>query len=61
MFFCDPCREARNWPQSFGGSYGACEVCSVVTRCNDVPSKYLPILVPVVTYKAKHRKEDKNG
>lgn len=42
MFFCEECRVKRRWPQSFGGSYGNCEICGKTDSCYDVPSKYLP-------------------
>lgn len=43
MFFCELCRTKNGWPQSYGGSYGRCEVCGVTNDCYDVPSKLLPI------------------
>ena len=42
MFYCDPCAEARNWPQSFYGSWGNCEICGTRGICNDIPSGELP-------------------
>lgn len=42
MFYCDPCRIKRDWPEGFSKSSGACEICGKVARCNDVPSKLLP-------------------
>lgn len=43
MFYCDPCRDQRGWPDSIFKSRGKCEVCRTVAVCNDVPSKYLPL------------------
>lgn len=42
MFYCDSCAEKNGWWQSFGQSYGPCEVCGVKRLCNDVPSSLLP-------------------
>lgn len=42
MFFCDPCRDKNNWPDSIGRSYGRCEVCGDKGSCNNVPSRFLP-------------------
>ena len=59
MFFCDPCATKRKWPTSISKSSGRCEMCNKSAICNDVPSKYLPVSVPVVrpTYAGKHRKD----
>lgn len=46
MFFCEPCREERSWPDSMFTSYGRCEICDKVAECNDVPSRYLPVPKP---------------
>lgn len=43
MFYCELCRVKMEWPQSFGGSHGPCEVCGVTSNCYDIPSKYLPL------------------
>lgn len=65
MFYCDPCRKARQWPISFSLSSGNCEVCGDLAHCYDVPSGYLSIPVPVVPgpkiYHGRHREEDKHG
>lgn len=42
MFFCEPCREARNWPGFVPNSRGKCEVCGKKANCYDVPSRLLP-------------------
>lgn len=42
MFYCDPCREKKSWPDSPFKSTGKCELCGVTAVCSDVPSKYLP-------------------
>lgn len=42
MFYCEPCRVEKNWPESFMGSYGKCEICGEVADCHDVPSRWLP-------------------
>ncbi len=42
MFYCDSCRQENQWPESFVGSYGPCEVCGNVTFCNDRSSDQLP-------------------
>lgn len=42
MFFCEPCRELRNWPESICLSRGRCEVCGNSAVCYDVPSSRLP-------------------
>jgi hypothetical protein len=41
MFFCEPCREQRQWPESMSKSRGTCEICKVYAYCNDVPSGIL--------------------
>jgi hypothetical protein len=41
MFYCEPCRKARAWPQSFSGSYGKCEICGRRAVCHDTPSSAL--------------------
>ncbi len=42
MFYCESCREAKGWPESFGRSRGPCEVCGKVRDCHDVATKSLP-------------------
>lgn len=43
MFFCNPCREANNWPESMVRSRGTCEVCVTgPVECFDVRSPLLP-------------------
>jgi hypothetical protein len=44
MFYCDPCRVENTWPESFGKSYGPCEVCKQHAVCNDRPAATLPIV-----------------
>lgn len=43
MFFCEPCRKLRDWPESMSRSGGRCEICENSAVCYDVPSKFLPI------------------
>lgn len=45
MFYCEPCRVDRQWPESFGKSRGPCELCGVTSVCNDRPSSTLPVPV----------------
>lgn len=42
MFYCELCQLDNDWPGSYFRSYGTCEVCGVVTSCNDTPSAALP-------------------
>lgn len=42
MFFCEPCRVEREWPEGFIQSRGPCELCGVVSVCYDIPSRALP-------------------
>lgn len=42
MFYCEPCREKRDWPEGIMRSLGPCELCGNKDYCYDVPSKYLP-------------------
>lgn len=37
MFYCDGCAKARQWPETFAKSHGACEQCGNVAVCNDLP------------------------
>ena len=43
MFYCEPCRKERNWPDSIGKSYGRCEVCGETRSCNDRAASTLPL------------------
>lgn len=43
MFYCDPCRVKRSWPDSPFKSLGKCEICGTRCECNDVPSRHLPV------------------
>ena len=53
MFFCAKCAKKNNWPTSYLGSYGPCEVCRAVCYCNDIPSRNLkwPKQPTIVTLK----------
>ena len=42
MFYCDTCKDQKDWPMSFSKSHGKCEICGNLAVCNDIPSKYLP-------------------
>lgn len=42
MFFCEPCRERHNWPDSLTTSLGECELCNQHAVCWSVPSRHLP-------------------
>lgn len=61
MFFCEPCRTEREWPNSISKSRGRCECCGNSAVYNDVPSRFLPVpkrpVIVVPAYKAKHRKD----
>jgi hypothetical protein len=58
MFYCDPCRVQRKWPESHGRSLGKCEVCGDVATCNDQPSTSLPCSeVDDAKAKTSHRKD----
>lgn len=54
MFYCEPCRVERAWPESLSKSFGLCELCSQERICNDRPSSTLP-LPPA--FPRKHRGE----
>ena len=41
MFYCDPCREINQWPESMFKSFGPCEECGQTGRCNEVASSVL--------------------
>lgn len=43
MFYCTPCQEKRDWPETIFKSTGKCEICGKSAVCNDMPSKYLPL------------------
>lgn len=49
IFFCEPCRKARGWPESMSRSSGNCEVCDSYAVCFDVPSYQLPLPQAVLT------------
>lgn len=53
MFYCEPCRLEKDWPESFVGSYGKCEVCGKMGDCHDVPSSQLPKREPTLGEKLK--------
>ena len=44
MFFCEECRQKRNWnvPKAFTFSYGRCEICREVAECYVRPYSGLP-------------------
>lgn len=44
MFYCEKCRKANEWPETFFKSRGPCEICEEVAVCNDCPSSRLPML-----------------
>lgn len=44
MFYCDPCADKHNWPQTMFKSLGTCEMCGAKQQvCNDTPSSRLPL------------------
>lgn len=43
MFYCEPCRIARDWPESIAKSFGQCEICCEPKECNDRASSTLPL------------------
>jgi hypothetical protein len=43
MFYCEPCRAERDWPEAFSRSGGPCEICGVVRECYNVHSSRLPL------------------
>lgn len=52
MFFCQACKDKRNWPVPWHGlfsSHGPCEVCGVTSDCYEVPSAHLPLPDPEPT------------
>jgi hypothetical protein len=42
MFYCEECRVQNDWPETFAGSYGTCELCKKEDFCHDRKSAYLP-------------------
>jgi hypothetical protein len=42
MFYCEPCRKAKKWPQGLATSVGTCGICKQKRECYDVPSSSLP-------------------
>lgn len=42
MFYCEDCKDKRDYPESFMRSFGPCEICKKRDWCYDVPSGYLP-------------------
>ena len=42
MFYCRPCKDEKNWPESMSLSFGKCELCGKTDTCYDVPSSALP-------------------
>lgn len=50
MFYCQPCSERRNWPESIRTSVGPCEMCGVTTTCFDVNTRFLPPCEPAGTF-----------
>ena len=38
MYFCEPCRDRKNWPDSATVASERCEVCGTQSHCYDVPS-----------------------
>lgn len=46
MFFCEKCRDERNWPGIIPMSNGPCEICKTVGPCFDIPSRLLPLPNP---------------
>lgn len=49
MFFCEPCRKKWRWPESMSRSRGRCEMCEKPAVCYDVPSRFLPDPIGVLT------------
>lgn len=46
MFYCEPCRVKKDWPESFSQSFGRCEICEKPAVCYDKASKFLPLPKP---------------
>jgi hypothetical protein len=42
MFYCDQCAKENGWPRSSSRWNSVCEVCDVLSECNDIPSCALP-------------------
>ena len=52
MFYCEPCRRKWKWPMPWTGLFAArinCEMCDKRSDCYDVPSRYLPDPIGVLT------------
>jgi len=47
MFYCEPCRQKRQWPESMSQSRGTCECCDVYAVCYDAPSAILADWGPI--------------
>lgn len=43
MFYCEKCRQEKDWPKSFATSFGNCELCGDQVSCYNVPSSNLPL------------------
>jgi hypothetical protein len=43
MFYCEPCRKAKDWPKAMAMSRGKCEICQHGAYCYDTPSRNLPL------------------
>lgn len=43
MFYCSECAKKNDWPETFGQSYGPCELCKQTALCNDMSSSELPM------------------
>lgn len=42
MFYCESCREKRDWPRSFMRSFGCCELCGLASLNYDRHHSTLP-------------------
>lgn len=51
MYFCDSCRDKKNWPNSILVTQ-RCEVCGKTGMCNDVPAV---MLIPEVERTAEQK------
>ena len=55
MFYCNKCGKEKGWPtNTFGRSYGPCEICGKEGNCNDVCSSQLPMPTPCVNKDGTH-------
>lgn len=43
MFYCSDCAKKNDWPETFGQSYGSCEMCKRTALCNDMSASDLPV------------------